>query len=198
MGCLSGLTVEPCLFFFALCNGMFVIIAQNLYIAKVCEVNLGFDKVICDNITHNKEEQVAVQKYVSELQAYSGVLQVERMKSFILFSSNFLFQQAIPSVVYALFAGPWSDLHGRRFLIIFSSIGYIINNTVFIINTFWFYELKAEYLLFECLQDFTGGHVVFWLACYSYISDITTAAQRTRRLSYLDGMFPAGFFLGLD
>ena len=91
MGCLSGLTVEPCLFFFALCNGMFVIIAQNLYIAKVCEVNLGFDKVICDNITHNKEEQVAVQKYVSELQAYSGVLQVERMKSFIFFSSNFLF-----------------------------------------------------------------------------------------------------------
>ena len=103
MGCLSGLTVEPCLFFFALCNGMFVIIAQNLYIAKVCEVNLGFDKVICDNITHNKEEQVAVQKYVSELQAYSGVLQVERMKSFIFFSSNFLFQQAISQEESRLF-----------------------------------------------------------------------------------------------
>ena len=30
----SGITVEPCMFFFSLCNGMFVIIAQNLYIAK--------------------------------------------------------------------------------------------------------------------------------------------------------------------
>ena len=30
----SAITVEPCMFFFSLCNGMFVIIAQNLYIAK--------------------------------------------------------------------------------------------------------------------------------------------------------------------
>ena len=148
----SGITVEPCMFFFSLCQGMFVIIAQSLYIAKVCEVNLGYNKTICDNITFHKEEQAFVQKYTSELQAYNGILQVILQGNTFVSKCPYCAFQAIPSVFFALFAGPWSDTHGRRLLIICSSVGFIINNSVFIINTYWFHELKAEYLLFECLQ----------------------------------------------
>ena len=79
----------------------------------------------------HKKEQAEVQMYVSTLKIYSTIL------------------QAIPAVIFALFAGSWSDIHGRKPLIVSSAFGYLISNSVFMLNAYFFYELKAEYLLLE-------------------------------------------------
>ena len=50
---------------------------------------------------------------------------------------------------------------------------------------------------FQCLQDFTGGNVVFTMASLSYISDVTTRETRTRRISYMTGTMIIGYMLGM-
>ncbi len=125
------ISLEPAYFGFALSYGLYGIVAAELYITKVCNVNFDFGKEICDNIQKHKDEQALVQKHVSTLRIYNSIL------------------QAVPSVIFTLFAGPWSDVYGRKVPIVVSTFGYCISNFVFMINTHFFYELKAEYLLFE-------------------------------------------------
>ena len=57
---------------------------------------------------------------------------------------------------------------------------------------------QVEFLLFECLQDLTGGGPAFYLASYSLMVDITNTSPqtRTRRLSILDSFIPIGFLTG--
>mgnify|MGYP001185973083 FL=1 len=130
----KNITVEPVVILFMLNYGLFSIVSATLYIEKICRVNLNFSDIICDDIQNHENEQIQVQKYSADLKMYNSVL------------------QAIPGALYLLIAGPLSDVYGRKPFIAFALFGYVFNNAVFLINGYFFYELKAEYLLFECLQ----------------------------------------------
>jgi len=144
---------------------------------------MNISKDICDTIQQHKEIQVEVQKYASELSAYNEIIQGKgkmyaikqhyeinlkdyesmRYRNNIYFC-YFMKFAAIPPCIYAFFAGPWSDRHGRKPLMICSLFGYFLCNGVFFVNWYWFYELKAEYLLFECLQG--ESHIAYQLYLY--------------------------------
>ena len=137
-------TLEPVCFIFALNFGFYAIASTQLYVEKMCTVNMNLPREVCDNIQNRSyvpppplnrtEIQNTLQEQTTRLKWQSKVI------------------QAVPPLFYSLIAGPWCDKHGRKPLIIISIFGYAIANTVFLINTIWWYELKAEFILFECLQ----------------------------------------------
>ena len=49
----------------------------------------------------------------------------------------------MPSIIFTLYAGPLSDRYGRKPLILVSFVGYFFLNLVFLINSYWFYDLKV-------------------------------------------------------
>ena len=73
----------------------------------------------------------------------------------------------MPAIVVAFFAGPLSDRYSRKPFVLLSIGGYVVLNAIFLINAYWFYELKvqvrqhknsmkfqAEFLLFEFQAQF--------------------------------------------
>ena len=51
-------------------------------------------------------------------------------------------------------------------------------------------------MLFECLQDITGGEIVFGLGMYALMADITTDENRTKRMAVLDAFKFLGLAIG--
>ena len=61
-------------------NGSLILTFQIFFLRQVCNVNLNYTQEICDNIQDYEDEQVEVQKYVSELQAYNKIVQVLQIR----------------------------------------------------------------------------------------------------------------------
>lgn len=152
--------------------------SNELYLEKACKVNLNYTEEICDNMNSHSEIQIEVQKYVSEVQAYNGVL------------------QSLPAIIFTFFLGSLSDKFGRKPLLLIGLAGSFILNIVFLVNCIWFYELKVEFLLFECLQDILGGEAVFIIGAYSLIADLTKEKNRTRRMAGVEALRSLGTSLG--
>ena len=79
LGSYRQISLEPVFLLFCVNLGLMSISSQGLYLEKACKVNLNRTESVCDNIHDHSETQKETQKYVSEIQAYNGMLQVYQL-----------------------------------------------------------------------------------------------------------------------
>ena len=126
---LSEIVVEPIAVGYVTVVVILMFTSNELYLEKACKVNLNYTIEVCEHLNgpNNSLIQVEVQKYVSEVQAYNGII------------------QSLPTIVFAFFMGPISDRYGRKPLILMGLSGATILSLVFLINSIWFFELKVSH-----------------------------------------------------
>ena len=119
-----NLTIEPVVFFYLTSVGLVSVIRPNLLLDKACNVKLNYTKEICTNLTG--DYLIEAQKVVSDYE-----------RTFNLAASG-------PRILFTLLAGPWSDRHGRKLLILMPLIGQALTTLTYILNVKFFVELPFE------------------------------------------------------
>ena len=155
-----------------------------------------------------------MQQHVAQLQGYNGILQSIPAVIYALFVGPWsdangrkflilwsIFGSVLMNAVFILNVHFFPDLPAQFLLFEVS-----ICNTVHRLPECWlqssplkkFSQPGSSYLAGPCttcfppqaLQNCTGGQVCFFLGIYSYICDITTEAERSRRLAVVDAFYP--------
>ena len=99
-----------------------------------------------------------------------------------------MYYRFLPRILYALLAGTWSDQHGRKVLLCLPVLGQFLASITYGLNYFFLTSLPWQFLFLELANDLCGTYVAYYLAVYSYITDITPGMSRTYRLSVVDGV----------
>ena len=154
---------------------------KNFHILTVCSLDLQYDDETCYNMTHsgripNATALDEVKKLTTNLEVYDGVL------------------VSIPSVIFCLFLGSWSDANGRKLLLVLPFVGNGLSFIAYMIC--YSFPLPSKALLLGSVVGLSGGYICLNIGLYGYIGDVTSAENRTSRMSILNGVFSLGYVAG--
>ncbi|XP_050538827.1 proton-coupled folate transporter-like [Daktulosphaira vitifoliae] len=176
----QNITVEPMVFLYFITLAISGMVGTNLIYRKSCDETATDQpnlELPCPNKTY----------------ALTSVANINTWKLTI--------QEAVP-IVFLLFAGPWSDSHGRRRrpLMFIPIIGQLVIDIFNLISVYYWRWPPSVAAIFACfLTGITGSRNCFVVGVISYISDITEVENRTQRIGILISLYliasPIGDFV---
>nr|CAH7748096.1 unnamed protein product [Callosobruchus chinensis] len=182
---LSYITVEPTMVLYMMAFMTTSVVEQSFYVYKSCSVNHGYNDTICHNMNDKRYENITkeVQKTASVFHLWNNIA-----------------SHGVP-VILALFMGSWSDRRGRKLPLLIGLIGKLYFSAMIVVNTLQ-RDWPVEYIIYTASAPsaMTGADVAIFAAAYAYLCDVSSAKQRTMRVTILEVCYlatmPTGVALG--
>ncbi|XP_063586340.1 lysosomal proton-coupled steroid conjugate and bile acid symporter SLC46A3-like [Penaeus indicus] len=164
-----AVTVEPVCFLYAITFGMTMALLPNLWVDKICSVQLDYGEETCASLQEEKDpaKQDAVQKMSAQMSLYFQLL---------------LF---VPAVFANLLLGAWGDTRGRRLPVLAPVVGSLLMALVIMANCYWWALPPALLLLAALPAGCTGSMMAVFSASFAYVGAVAGRRARTLRLSVL-------------
>ncbi|KAI5705051.1 hypothetical protein M8J75_011438 [Diaphorina citri] len=147
----------------------------NLLLTKVCLAS-NLTNADCYPPSPSVEEQL--QPIVADIQMFRTLLEC-----------------AFPAFL-SFFLGPWSDVNGRKPIILCSVFGIFVSNLTWVLVTYIPDLPPIAVLITSVPIALSGGLTTFYLGSFCYISDVTSIESRAMRMGLLQVANFAGLVVG--
>lgn len=174
-----AVTVEPMLFLYFLSSVMSTFVSTNMLLHKGCD----------PNATAAPDLMVS-SRCLMEDDAQRGVSFVNVWKHII---------QEVLSLVFIMFAGPWSDNHGRRRrpLLYVPVLGQILCDALNVLfSALWWVSPMVTGVTQSVVVSLTGSYHCFFIGMFAYLSDVTDDTNRTMRIGFASAILPLAATVG--
>ncbi|CAL4140997.1 unnamed protein product [Meganyctiphanes norvegica] len=162
--------IEPVIFIFGFACGLEDVFLPTLIIDKVCDVQLEYEELICENLNSGQyvDEQNEVQRWAS------------------LYFMIRHFAENLPTLVTVFLLAALGASRGLKFPLLVTVFGALLK-VIVIIFIVLYWSLSPVYIFISYLPYATcGGYSGFYMSCYSYLGLTTDKRSRTTRLAMVN------------
>ncbi|XP_043803934.1 uncharacterized protein LOC122720914 isoform X3 [Apis laboriosa] len=176
--------VQPPMMMLIIAQAISSNILTDLIIYRTCSIILNINKTECLLLHENS----------SSAEALKIDAQVQPKASLILITKSIV-ESIIPALL-SLFLGPWSDIYGRKSIILSGYIG--ISLTYFLLSSMTIWDINPWFLLIAYIPyACCGGFCIILLGTVCYLSDISNEQERGWQLAWMEALISVGILIGL-
>ncbi|XP_025418513.1 hippocampus abundant transcript 1 protein-like [Sipha flava] len=177
-GVMANVSVEPVVFLYFVTMVFSGYLSTNLLLYKACDPTGAMAQLVGSKCP----DEAKAQHVVAPINGY-----------------KLLVQQVVP-VALAMFAGTWSDRHGRRRrpLVLLPIIGQILSDALSLYCTVrWSVSPAVTATMQAAAIACSGGPAMLFNGINSYVADKTAEEWRTVKYGMIGGVISVGCILGM-